>query len=74
MENNNNDMTLADKCQIEKIFAEAKAEQSAQTEENEAVYPEECCDATEISDEEYARWARGSEKGFWRTFIEDQRS
>ncbi len=53
-----------DKAQIEKIFEEAG--------ENAAAYPEECCDATEISDEEYARWARGSEKGFWQIFLEDR--
>ncbi len=63
MENNNNKRT-ANKEQIEKIFAEAG--------EKEAAYPEECCDAAEISDEEYARWARGSEKGFWQTFLEDR--
>ncbi len=64
MENNNKNVK-ADKGQIEKIFEEAAWEQTGR-------YPEECCDATEISDEEYARWARGSERGFWRTFLEDR--
>ena len=64
MENNNKTVKI-DKTQIEKIFEEASGEQAGE-------YPEECCDAAEISDEEYARWAHGSERGFWRTFLEDQ--
>lgn len=62
---NSNKTVKVDKTQIEKIFEEATGQQVGE-------YPEECCDATEISDEEYARWARGSERGFWRTFLEDQ--
>ena len=62
MENNNKKVKV-NEMQIEKIFEEAAGERAEG-------YPEECCDATEISDEEYARWARGSEKGFWRTFLE----
>ena len=62
---NNNKTVKTDKTQIEKIFEEAPGGQAGG-------YPEECCDAAEISDEEYARWARGSERGFWRTFLENQ--
>lgn len=68
---NSDGMMQTDKGQIEKMFEEAD-EQSEEAQENAAVYPEECCDAAEISDEEYARWARGSERGFWHTFLEDQ--
>lgn len=35
-------------------------------------FPEECCDAAELTDADYDMWERRSEKGFWRSFLEEQ--
>ena len=35
-------------------------------------FPEECCDAEELTDADYDLWERRSEKGFWRSFLEEQ--
>lgn len=78
--------TFASSDQIDDIFLEAETAEmekgkrnvsSIQSDgasefENRAAYPEECCDATEISDEDYERWEEGSKNGFWRTFIENR--
>ena len=62
------------KDQIENMFREAVTSADSNLAEygDAARYPEECCDAAEISDEDYERWKEGSEKGFWRTFIENR--
>ena len=69
----------ASREQIENMFSKAEASgvgketvSGSETPGDADVYPEECCDATEISDEDYERWKEGSEKGFWRTFIENR--
>lgn len=35
-------------------------------------FPEECCDAAEISDSEYGRWENASKNGFWNTFLKNK--
>ena len=37
-------------------------------------FPEECCDGSEMTDEEFSSWQTGSEKGFWKTFLEEQKN
>lgn len=36
-------------------------------------FPEECCDASEISDSDYSRWENASKNGFWNTFLKENR-
>lgn len=35
-------------------------------------FPEECCDAAEISDSEYVHWENASKNGFWNTFLKNK--
>jgi len=35
-------------------------------------FPEECCDAAEMSDSDYENWERRSRQGFWKAFLQDR--
>lgn len=69
--NENDNITYVDKQQIDEIFKKNSEKSDPLADENAAAYPEECCDASEISDDEYAHWTRRCENGFWNTFLSE---
>jgi hypothetical protein len=36
-------------------------------------FPEECCDAAELSDNEYESWEKGAKNGFWNDFLKNNK-
>lgn len=67
---NDDDITYMDEKQIAEIFKKNNNELNPSNNGNPVIYPEECCDAAEISDDEYAHWVHGYENGFWKTFLQ----
>ena len=70
---NDDDITYMDEKQIAAILKKNNNELSPSNNRNLVAYPEECCDAAEISDDEYTHWMHRYENGFWRTFLQEKR-